>query len=90
MSNWMTPGSARLKPKQNSSFSRQARQRAAIITPENVMLQEMAPSKSLPRTRPRRNEGTVLFAITFLCAVVRVGLYTNRPSSMFLQSAGTC
>jgi len=59
MSNWMTSGSARLKAKQNSSFSRRARQRASLVAPEAMMLHESAPKNRLPRTRPRRNEGRV-------------------------------
>jgi len=56
MSNWMTSGSARLKAKQNSSFSRRARQRAAVVAPDGAMLKEIAHIKRLPRTKPRRNE----------------------------------
>mmetsp|Transcript_15832 Transcript_15832/g.32434 ORF Transcript_15832/g.32434 Transcript_15832/m.32434 type:complete len:564 (-) Transcript_15832:88-1779(-) len=55
MSNWMTSGSARLKAKQNSSFSRRARQRAAVVALDSAALQGTEPVKSFPRTRPRRN-----------------------------------
>ena len=47
MSNWMTSGSARLKAKQNSSFAKRARQRAAVVAP-------IGPITTLPRSKPSR------------------------------------
>ena len=47
MSNWMTSGSARLKAKQNSSFAKRARQRAAVVAP-------IGPITTLPRRKPSR------------------------------------
>jgi len=55
MSNWMTSGSARLKAKQNSSFSRRARQRAAIVASSGPMIKGIPPPKRFPLAKPRRN-----------------------------------
>lgn len=52
MSNWMTSGSARLKAKQNNSFSRRARQRAAVVASDGPMLKETATLKRVPLNKP--------------------------------------
>lgn len=65
MSNWMTSGSARLKAKQNSSFAKRARQRAAVVAP-------IGPITRLPRSKPNRGKKYRYVSLNVMYSLLRL------------------